>query len=172
MLVAFSHVELTSIVSLAMAKTGALTLKDIIEKPSNKRISFDQKNLGSFFSGLMNLPQFEQKLPKVSLLVLHFEHGCTLFAFETIFIFRNCSDIKSVSIIPIKMRSNPATVWKMFMAISSPKNTAAEIKVVIRRIFRTTNIKNPSGNITIFFQEEAEMMMARKAANIVKAIRV
>ena len=172
MLVACSHVELTSIVSLAMAKTGALTLKESKEKTGSRRISFAQKNCESFFSGLMKLPQFEQKLSKVSLLVLHCEHGGTLLVFETIFIFKNFSDIKSIRIIPTKMRSNPATVWKMFMAISSPKKTAAEIIVVMRIMFRTSNIRKPSGNITIFFQEEVEIMMARKAANIVKAIKV
>ena len=80
--------------------------------------------------------------------------------------------MRRISSIPMKISSKPATVWKMSMAISSPNQYPMEMIVVMRIMFRISNVMKPSAKRLIFFRKEAEATNVRKVANMVKAIRV
>ena len=81
------------------------------------------------------------------------------------------SAIKRVNIIPMKMRINPDAVWKRDMANSSPNRYAAEVIMVIRAMFRRSKIVNPRSRTPIFRMGDAEVMNAKKTANVAKATR-
>ena len=81
------------------------------------------------------------------------------------------SAINRVIIIPIKMRIKPDAVWKRDMANSSPNMYAAEVIMVMRAMFRRSKIVNPRSRTPIFRMGVAEVMSAKKTANVAKAIR-
>ena len=83
--------------------------------------------------------------------------------------FKTFSAIMRVIIIPIKMRIKPETVWKRDMANSSPNRYAAEEMIVIRAMFRKSKTMNPRSRTPIFRMGDAEVMKARKTANVAKA---
>ena len=156
-----------------MAKVGALMLKVTMEQPTTKRSSFVQ-NFSEIFvwSELRKLPQFEQKFSKFFKLGLHFGHcGCSCDVGNTC-IFIIFSAMRRISNIPMKISSRPATVWKISMATSSPNQYPTDTIVVMRIMFKISNVKNPSINTPIFFQTGAEATKARKAANMAKAMKV
>jgi len=155
----------------AMANVGAWMLMVIMEQLSSSRRSFAQNLLEiSVCSLLRNLPQFRQKFSG-AMVFLHFGHGGCFCGVGYICIFRIFSAMSRMSSIPMKMSSRPATVWNTIMAISSPSQYPIETIVVMRMMFRISNMKNPRMKIPAFFRVGAEVIRARKAANIVKAIR-
>ena len=87
-------------------------------------------------------------------------------------IFMIFSAMRRISNIPMKVSSRPATVWKISMATSSPNQYPTDTIVVMRIMFKISNVKNPSANTKIFFETGAEVTKARKAANMAKAMKV
>lgn len=124
------------------------------------------------WSELRKLPQFEQKLSKFFRLVLHFGHDGGFCDVGNTCIFMILSAMRRISNIPMKVSSRPAKVWKISMATSSPNQYPTDTIVVMRIMFKISNVKNPSTNTKIFFETGAEATKARKAANMAKAIKV
>ena len=86
-------------------------------------------------------------------------------------IFKNFSEIMRVMSIPMKIRMKPDAVWKRDMANSSPKRYAAEVIMVMRTMFRRSKIVNPRSRTPIIRMGDAEVMKARKTANVAKVNR-
>ena len=59
----------------------------------------------------------------------------------------------------------------MNMAISSPSEYAMEMIVVMRMMFKTSNMRKPRRNRPIFFGIEVDAMKAKKVANMAKAMK-
>ena len=147
----FSQLDVTLISSCAMAKTGALMLKVTKEHPNSRRTSLAQKVCeGLHFEVLKNFPQCRQKPSGLFNDVLQWGQGSVLSVLEINFIFKIFSDAKRANSIPIKVRISPADVWKISIAISSPKWYAAEIIIVKRNMFRISNTVNPIRNVMSF----------------------
>jgi hypothetical protein len=92
-----------------MAKTGALTLKDIRQQPINSNVSFVQKIFDGFLlNGLKNLPQFKQKFWIFSRNLMHSGQGGVSALPVATFIPNSFSDKPNVMNIPINVRIRPA----------------------------------------------------------------
>jgi hypothetical protein len=163
----------TSMFSLEMAKTGALTLKDNMEQLISKSVSFAQKIFEGFLLNcLKSFPQFKQNFWNFSCSILHHGHGGVSFLPMMTLALSSFSDAMSVANIPINVRIKPAAEWKISMATSSPKMYAAETMAVMRRMFKASNMKNPRVKIPTFPMVEVCTMANRKTANMRKAVSV
>jgi len=165
--------DVTLIGPSAIAYVGALTTNVINKQPRSSDVSlaqvFDDTLLLNRFR---NFPQLRQNVSLLFRAFLHSRHGLASRGFGRIFIFKVFSAIRRVRVIPVRISSKPAARWKTAIAISSPNKYPMETMVVMRIMFKNSNIIRPVMNSNILLLFEALMIVIRNVENIVKAISV